>query len=186
MNAIENEPNCKEQHSQHKELYLDIKFPAIEGHELSWSIYIWKGQKEAHAIWNSQRLCGPQGVYPTICLCLQMAGAAAAKGQQNVTRTRLYRGRDQAKQDSNTPQRDAPRPCYPSTHWMVPSSLFYIISAESPENIKFHPPFQQHLKCHPPPTSPACNATWVNLHRPPSVPPSLVFGAFMWGHKLHD
>lgn len=39
--------------------------------------------------WRFQR---PQAGWLTICLCFQMAGAAATKGQQNVTRTRAHTG----------------------------------------------------------------------------------------------
>lgn len=53
-----------------------------------------KGRQEGQrSFGHGGELCRLQAGGEAICLCFQMAGAAATKGQQIVTRTRPYRGR---------------------------------------------------------------------------------------------
>lgn len=64
------------------------RFPAIEGIDTSLSVCM----KRPTGSWNSRGFAGYRPAGQPICLCLQMAGAAAIKGQQNVNRTRPYSG----------------------------------------------------------------------------------------------
>lgn len=61
-------------------------FPVIEGIDTSLSVCM----KRPTGSWNSRCFAGYRPAGQPICLCLQMAGAAAIKGQQNVNRTRPY------------------------------------------------------------------------------------------------
>ena len=173
------------------------------------------------------RLRRPQTGWLTICLCFQMAGAAAAKGQQNVTRTRPYTSRDHVPATSgggghtqvewhtatfslssscththththtqpsslaswgralvqlvafifSSPPTRSPRRSYHCGNIRLPS----LPSGASESSVwsAILPSRALHLY---PPTPAAAVTQPVNLHRPPSPPPTpqpLIFGAFV-------